>query len=107
LHGIWFEKGCVLSPLFFNFALDYAIWRVQVNQDGLKLNCTHQFLVYVADIIILSGRVCSIMKNKDAILDASKEVSADKIKYMVMSRDQNAGRNHNIKFLMQYIPMCF
>jgi len=26
------------------------------------------------------------------------EVSADKIKYMTMSRDQNAGRNHGIKF---------
>jgi hypothetical protein len=25
------------------------------------------------------------------------EVNADKTKYMVMSRDQNAGRNHNIR----------
>jgi hypothetical protein len=25
------------------------------------------------------------------------EVNADKTKYMVMSRDQNAGRNHNMK----------
>jgi len=25
-------------------------------------------------------------------------VNADKTKYMVMSRDQNAGRKHNIKF---------
>jgi hypothetical protein len=25
------------------------------------------------------------------------EVNADKTKYMVMSRDQNAGRSHNIK----------
>jgi len=25
------------------------------------------------------------------------EVKADKTKYMVMSRDQNAGRNHNMK----------
>jgi len=25
------------------------------------------------------------------------EVNADKPKYMVMSRDQNAGQNHNIK----------
>ena len=32
-----------LSPLFFNFASEYAIRRVQVNQDGLKLYGTRQF----------------------------------------------------------------
>jgi len=29
-------------PLLFNFAKEYAIRRVQVNQDDLKLNDTHQ-----------------------------------------------------------------
>jgi hypothetical protein len=40
-----------LSPLFFNFALEYAISRVQVSHDGLKLNDAHQLLVYAADNI--------------------------------------------------------
>jgi hypothetical protein len=32
--------------LFSNFVLKYAIRRAQVNQDGLKLNGTHQILLY-------------------------------------------------------------
>jgi hypothetical protein len=45
------KKGDALSPLFFNFALEYAIRRFQVNQDRLKLNGTHQLLVYANNVL--------------------------------------------------------
>jgi len=90
-----------LSPLLFNFALEYTIKRVQVNQDGLKLNGTHQLLVYADDVNILGGSVHTIQKNAEALVVASKEigleVNADKTKCMIMSRDMNAGRSHSIK----------
>jgi len=69
-----------------------------VNQDSLKLNGTHQLLVYADDVNILGGSVHTV--NTEALFVASKEtgleVNADKTKYMVMSRDQNAGRSHSI-----------
>jgi hypothetical protein len=35
------KQGGALSPLLFNFALEYSIRRVQVNQGGWKLDGTH------------------------------------------------------------------
>jgi hypothetical protein len=56
------KQGDALSPLLFNFALEYAIRRVQVNQEGLKLNGTHNFLVYADDVNILCGSVHAVKK---------------------------------------------
>jgi len=74
--------------------------RVQVKQDSLQLNGTHQ-LVYADDVNILVGSVHTIKENAEALLVASKEigleVNADKTKYMVMSRDQNARRSVSMK----------
>ena len=77
------KQGDTLSPLLSNFALEYAIKRVQVKQDGLKLNGTHQLLVYADDVTILGGSVPTIKRNAEALIVASKEigleVSADKL----------------------------
>ena len=95
------KQGDGLSSLLFNFTLEYAIRRVQVNQDGFKLNGTHQLLVYADDVNILRGSVHTIKEDAEALIVASKEigleVNADKSKYMVMSRDQNVGRSHNFR----------
>jgi hypothetical protein len=93
------KQGDALSPLLFNFALEYAIRRIQANRQGLKLNGTHQLLVY-ADGNLLGGSIHAINKNTDASVVASKEtgleVNAEKTKYMCLSRDKNAGQNHNM-----------
>jgi len=95
------KQGDALSPLLFKFALEWAIRRVQVNQDGLKLNGTHQFLAYDDDVNIFGGSIRAVKENAEALVVAAKEngleVNDDKTKYMVTSRDQNAGRTHSIK----------
>ena len=84
----------VPSPLIFSFDLEYAIRGVQVQKDGLKLNGTHQLLAYVDDVNILGVSIHTLKENAEALGVATREiglgVSADKSKYMVMSRDQNA-----------------
>jgi hypothetical protein len=66
------KQGDALSPLFFYFTVEYAIRKIQVHKDGLKLNGTHQLLVYVDDNIV-GESVHSIKKNKEALLVGSKE----------------------------------
>ena len=95
------KQGDALTPMLFNFALEYAIRSVQVNRDGLKLNGKHQLLAYADDVNILGGSIHTLKENAEALVAAIREigleVSADKTKYMVMSRDQNAGRIQSVR----------
>jgi hypothetical protein len=81
--------------------LKYAIRRVQENREGLKLNGALQILAYAHDISIVGENLGTIMKNSEALLDASKEVglevNREKTKYMLMSRNQKIGQKHSIK----------
>ena len=85
LIGNGLKQGDALSPLLFNFALEFAVKRVWVNQDGFKLNGTHQLLVYADDDSMLGGSVCTLKENAETSVVASKEfgleVVADKTKY--------------------------
>jgi len=57
------KQGDALSPLLSNSALEYTIRRFQVKQDGMKLNGTHQLLVYANDVNVLGGSLHTTEKN--------------------------------------------
>ena len=58
------KQGDALSPLLFNFALEYAIRLVQANWDGLILNGAHKLLVYADDVNMLDGSIHAIKKTQ-------------------------------------------
>jgi hypothetical protein len=51
------KQGNALSPLFLNFALEYASRKGLENQVGLELNGTYQLLVYADDDNLLGDSV--------------------------------------------------
>jgi len=69
--------------------------------DFCSIECTHQLLAYADDIHILGGTIHTVKESSESLVAATREigleVSAEKTKYMVVSRDQNAGRIHSVR----------
>jgi hypothetical protein len=84
------KLGDASLPLLFHF----AIRTVQENREGLRLNGTHQFLLYADDINLLGDKINITEKITESLITASKNVSleenTEKTKNMLMSRHQAA-----------------
>ena len=61
------SQGDALSPLLFNFALEYAIMKVQETNLGLDMNGTHHVLAYADDVNLIGDDIRTIERNADVI----------------------------------------
>jgi hypothetical protein len=74
LEKKWEYNETVHQPLLYNFALEYAIRKVQENQMGLKLNETY---LSAADVNLVDDNISTIKINKGSLIDNCEEVGLE------------------------------
>jgi hypothetical protein len=95
------KQGDAVSPLLFNFALEYSTRKFLENEIDLELYGTYRLLVYADDVNLLGDNVNTIKENSETVLGFSRdiglEINAEKAVYMIMSPDPYSGQNQNIR----------
>ena len=71
------KQGDALSPLLFNFALEYVIRRVQENRIGLQLSGKHKLLVNADDVSMLGENLQTGRENTEILIKANKDIGLD------------------------------
>ena len=66
------KQGDALSLLLINFALEYAIRRVQENRIGLGMNGKYQLLVYADDVNMLGENLQIIRENTQIFIKQAR-----------------------------------
>jgi hypothetical protein len=69
----------IFREMLYRHCFSTLLWSMplrgfRVNQDGLKLNGTHQLLAYADDVNILGGSVHTARENAEALVVATKEI---------------------------------
>jgi hypothetical protein len=102
-YSKWSKTRRRFIDIAFKLCFRICVRKVQESQVGLKLNGTYQLQVCAGDVNLLGDNINAIKKNTETLIDASKEVGLEvnaektKYRYLLLSRHQNAGQNHNIK----------
>jgi hypothetical protein len=58
----------------FNFALEYAIRKVQGTNLGLEMNGTHQVLAYADDVNLLGDDIKTIERNENMLSNTCRDI---------------------------------
>jgi hypothetical protein len=91
------KQGDALSPLFFNFALEYGIMKVQEMQVGLKLSGTSKLLVYTDDVNLLGDNIDTMKKKTEILIDVSRkaglEVNAGETVFVAVSSPESRAKS--------------